>query len=96
MNNINGINGYGGPSAIRPPYPEGTPPGRSSAAPAAEQSDQVEISPIAHWLQKIALLPEIRRDKVEAVRQALAEGTYDVEGKLSIALDRLLEEYMQE
>ena len=73
--------GGGGTSPPQPPPPTG------------DESDQVEISPIGRYLQQIAMLPEIRAEKVEEVRQALAEGVYDVEGKLPYALDRFLEEY---
>ena len=37
-------------------------------------------------------LPEIRAEKVDSLRAAIAAGTYDEERKLSVALDRLLEE----
>ena len=95
MNNINGIDGYGGARAIQPqnrqePKPPPTP------VEAGKDSDYVEISSIAQYLQKIALLPEIRAEKVESVRQALVEGSYDIEKKLSAALDKLLDEYVQE
>ncbi len=95
MNNINGINSYGGPNAIGPPGPQSSNPGKP-AAEVEKSSDQVEISSIAQYLQKIALLPEIRPEKVNPVKQALAEGTYDVEGKLPQALDIFLDELTQE
>ncbi len=93
MNNINSINRYSGVSAIRPDSPaKAAAP--SGAAAAESQSDRVEISPVAQFLSKIAEMPEIRAEKVEEVRQALANGTYDIEGKLPEALDRFLEEYL--
>lgn len=95
MNNINGINGYGGPNAIGPSGRQGPNPGKP-AAQAVKGGDQVEISPVAHYLQKIAMLPEIRLEKVNPIKHALAEGTYDIEGKLPRALDMLLDEYTQE
>lgn len=93
MNNINGINGYHGPPAV----------GSSSATGAGSQAevpltgigpreDQVEISQIAHFLDRVSSLPDVRTEKVEAVRQALENGSYDVDGRLSEALDQFLEE----
>jgi hypothetical protein len=41
-------------------------------------------------LQGIASLPPGRREKVLAVREQLAEGTYDLDERLGAAVDRLL------
>ena len=92
MSNINGINGYGGPNAIPPTGPRGSQPA-STPTPPVDEPDQVEISSVARYLQKIAMLPETRTEKVQQVRQALEQGVYDLEGKLSYALDNFLDEY---
>ena len=47
---------------------------------------------IASALQKIRLLPSVRKEKILKVRQQLAEGTYDIDRRLDVALDRLLED----
>lgn len=36
-------------------------------------------------------LPDIRSGKVLQIRRELAEGTYDINGRLTVAVDRLLE-----
>ena len=54
--------------------------------------DQVEISERARFLSKIAAMPDIRQEKVDMIRQQLAEGSYDIDGKLSTALDKLFAE----
>jgi hypothetical protein len=41
--------------------------------------------------QNIRSLPPVRKKKILKVRQQLAEGTYDIDKPLNIALDRLLE-----
>ena len=92
MNNIQGINSCGGPNGIVPSNPPGAKPEPPPSASKSE-TDQVEISSVARYLQKIAMLPEIRAEKVEEVRQALSAGVYDVESKLPEALDKFLEEY---
>jgi len=92
MSNVQGINSYSGPSAISNQAPQAT--GSAQAAKkVAESQDSVEISQMARFMNEIAMMPEIRTEKVNAVREALANGTYDVEGNLSAALDRLLEEH---
>jgi hypothetical protein len=42
-------------------------------------------------LQNIPSRPRVRKDKVLAVQQQLAEGTYDLNKSVNAALDRLLE-----
>ena len=47
---------------------------------------------IVSVLQKIHLLPSVRKEKILKVRQQLAESTYDIDRRLEVALDRLLED----
>jgi anti-sigma28 factor (negative regulator of flagellin synthesis) len=42
-------------------------------------------------LQKNNLLPLVRRKKILKLRQQLAEGTYEIDERLNIALDHLLD-----
>ena len=93
MNNIDRINGYGQLPMV------GQSPGQGAESvkptgPTETRGDQVEISQNALWLSKISQLPDIRAEKVEQIRQGLADGSYDIDGKLSEALDRLLEEHI--
>ena len=93
MSNINGINGYHGPLVVgsSPNVGAGSkdePPHRATGA----QGDRVEISQMARILGQVSALPEIRSEKVDSVRQALENGSYDVDGRLSEALDQFLEE----
>ena len=92
MNNIQGINGYTGPQAVGPKPASGS--GRSKTAPQQNSdADKVEISQIANLLSRTAMLPDIRAEKVQNVRQALAQDTYDLKAKLPVAIDRLLDEH---
>ncbi len=95
MNNIYGINGTGGAQPLRPQTTANSGPSQPKPMPS-EKTDQVEISDVARLMHKIAQLPEIRTEKVLPVKQALAQGTYESEEKLSIALDEFLNEYWQE
>lgn len=53
--------------------------------------ENINTTPIGQVLKKIASLPEIRKEKVLEVRQQLNKGKYDLNGRLDIALDRVLE-----
>ena len=92
MNNINPVEGYQNLPPIGPSSGSRPQNGPSMTQAAGKSEDQVQISQAALFLSKIAQMPEIRAEKVEAVRQALAEGTYDIEGKLSVALEKFLDE----
>ncbi len=56
--------------------------------------DTVEISEMARFLEKLSRLPEIRQDKVDAVKQQIAQGTYLTPEKLEKAIDNLLKDLM--
>jgi len=60
------------------------------AQPAAGQGDRVEISDLAYWRAKIDALPAARAEEIAAIRQQIAEGTYETPEKLDAAVDRLL------
>jgi|GEM_PF-3129894 len=60
----------------RPQFPQ---PTRSVMTPAE----------INHWVEQARELPDVRWEKVNAVREALSKGEYDVEGLLNELLKRL-------
>ncbi len=66
---------------------------RQTAQPVASneelQSDKVEISQMAVWRARIAEMPEVRVDKILAVRQQIEDGTYDTPDRMDAAFDRL-------
>ena len=59
---------------------------------AAQIADEVDFSEAARLVEQAQQLPDIREDRVAAVRQQIEAGTYETGDKLSIALDRLLDE----
>ena len=80
-----------GPQAISAPH--GTRPAQPTTRPEAAQiTDEVNLSEAAQLVEQVQQLPDIRADRVEAVRQQIAAGTYETSGKLDAALDRLLDE----
>jgi hypothetical protein len=54
--------------------------------------ENLNTTPIGNVLKKIASLPEIRKDKVLSVRRQLTDGKYDLNERLNIALDKVLED----
>jgi flagellar biosynthesis anti-sigma factor FlgM len=70
---------------------------RQNGAPQSDrtdrpQTDRVELSDRAKFLDRLRQFPEVRMDRVERVRQAIAEGTYETDDKLEVVIDRLVEE----
>jgi negative regulator of flagellin synthesis FlgM len=57
-----------------------------------QAGDRVELSAHARLLDRLLQLPDVRIELVEAVRQAIADGTYETPEKLEVAVARLLEE----
>lgn len=54
--------------------------------------ENLNTTPMGQVLKKIASLPEVRRDKVLNVRKQLTDGKYDLNERLNIALDKVLED----
>jgi len=86
-----------GPSQLHGPQPIAAPhslhPAQPTARPEPSQIvDQIDISEAAQLVEQVRQLPDIREDRVEAVRQQIAAGTYDTSDKLDAAIERLLDE----
>ena len=82
---LHGSQSIGAPHGARPAQPMTRP----EAAPIA---DEVDISEAARLVEQVQQMPEMREDRVEAVRLQIAEGTYETSGKLNAAVERLLDE----
>lgn len=54
--------------------------------------ENMQTTPIGQVLKKIASLPEVRRAKVLDVRRQLTEGKYDLNERLDVALEKVLED----
>ena len=55
--------------------------------------ENMYATPIGRVLRKIASLPEVRREKILDVRRQLTEGRYDLNERLDIAIDKVLEKF---
>ena len=87
---IRGPAGVGGADNI-----QNVGPARAKAVQGtspASHVDRVEISEMALFLDKISRLPDIRREKVELVREQIARGSYETPEKVEKAIENLVKE----
>jgi anti-sigma28 factor (negative regulator of flagellin synthesis) len=61
--------------------------GRSSRS-----SDRVELSDHARMLSRLNEPPASQRGRVEQIRESIADGTYETDEKLGLAIERMIEE----
>ncbi len=78
---------------LEPISTTGTTPGRSASAANVAQrpGDQVEVSTLATYMNKLRNLP-IRQQLVDDVREQIARGTYDTPEKIDATINELLPE----
>jgi negative regulator of flagellin synthesis FlgM len=86
-----------GPSQLHGAQAINAPHAARSAQPmarpeAAQIADEVDISEAARFIEQTRQLPDIREDRIEAVRLQIAQGTYETSDKLNLAVERLLDE----
>jgi negative regulator of flagellin synthesis FlgM len=87
-----------GPSYIHAPHsvngPHATRGNQSvgAANTPASIGDQLDISAAGQLADRLSEIPDIRQDKVNALRAAITSGTYETDDKFNVALDRLLDE----
>lgn len=83
--------------------PEGIPSRiqRSQPASPAERAsgqgpDRVEISDVAKWKARLAEVPAVRQDLVDAIRAQIEAGTYESADKIGAAAGKILDELKEE
>lgn len=88
------IYGAGGTQGPQPIYPRlaAFSVDAGQTIQAGTPRDRIEISPLGQMLDSISRLPEIRHERVEAIRREIAAGTYETPEKLELALDRMIDE----
>ncbi len=65
---------------------------QADAASPRIAGDRVELSDTARLLNSMRQMPEIRQDRVDTIRNAIARGVYDTADRLDVALDKMLDE----
>jgi negative regulator of flagellin synthesis FlgM len=70
-----------------------TPAQSTSGGYSTRGVDQLDISPEADFVAQARDLPDIREDRVAAIRAQIQNGTYETADKLDVALSRMLDEF---
>jgi flagellar biosynthesis anti-sigma factor FlgM len=89
---ISGTSYIHAPHSVNAPHNARGSQSIGAANTPAAIGDQIDISAAGQLADKMSAIPDIRQDKVDAIRAALSSGTYETEERLSGALDRLLDE----
>ena len=80
-----------GPQPVNPPH--ASPATQSTAPPTSVAGgDQLDISETAQAIAGVSDIADIRQDRVAEIRAKIAQGVYETDDKLDVALDRLLDE----
>jgi flagellar biosynthesis anti-sigma factor FlgM len=83
---VHGAQTINAPHSVRPS--SATQPAPASA----NISDELQLSDSGQVASQLNDIAPIRQDRVDAIRTAIAQGTYETPDKLSAALDGLLDE----
>ena len=86
-----------GPAHLHGAQPIGAPhssrmTNRQAAAEASPIQDELQLSDAGRLVDKVHELPDIRQERVDQIKAQIADGTYETEEKLDIAMGRLLDE----
>ena len=88
---INGPAHVHGPHGLNPPHHQrAVRPNEPKATSGV--GDELELSEAGEIAARLAEISDIRHDRVDQIREEIARGEYETEEKLSIALDKLLDE----
>lgn len=96
---IHGLHQASGVQPIqRPNAAQSASPVEATSSINSASADQLDLSPEAQAISasqanSSAEAGGIRTEKVAAIRQAIAEGTYETPEKLSASLDKLLDTF---
>ena len=82
---VHGAQSVGSPHAARIAKP-------SAPSPAGQIQDELDISDAGQLVEQANELPAMRQDRVDQIRAQIANGDYETDEKLDVALDRLLDE----
>jgi negative regulator of flagellin synthesis FlgM len=69
-----------------------TPPQGVAGTQRTGGTDRVELSEHARFMEKLRSMPPVRADKVAQIRAEIEAGTYESDEKLTVAMNRLLED----
>ena len=79
-----------GPQPISSPHARSAPVGQTGGVSAPQ--DELQISDAGRLVDLANQVPDIRQERVNAIRSQIAAGTYETPDKLDVALSRFLDE----
>lgn len=62
--------------------------------PGTDAADRVELSEHARFMNQLRDMPDVRTERVEEIRQQIADGNYLTDHKLDVAINRLMESFI--
>jgi negative regulator of flagellin synthesis FlgM len=90
---INGLSQVQGAQSINAPHFNRTSATSSPSTPSSvDTTDELQLSPAGQMASKLSEIPDIRWDRVNAIKTAIADGSYMSDDKMNVAVDRLLDE----
>ena len=86
------VNGPGNVQGPDPIHRKHISAAYAKSAGGVSRIDCADISDVARLKALLKDVPDIRLEKVERIRAAIADGTYETPEKIDTVIDRLLEE----
>ena len=86
-----------GPTHVHGPQPINAPHRTATPQPTAQPErvstvDQLDISREGDLVSRIHEIPDVRTDRVEAIKAQIEAGVYENDDKMEAALEQLLDE----
>jgi negative regulator of flagellin synthesis FlgM len=88
---IYGAGGVHGAQPITSPHTTRRVDGPQQTS-SLQPTDELTLSSEASFVDAARSLPDVRQDRIDAIKQQIADGTYESDAKLDAALDALLDE----
>jgi negative regulator of flagellin synthesis FlgM len=81
-----------GPQGVNAPHAARLTQPATAARPSSATADTLEISSEAAAASRLSEIPDIRHDRVAAIKAQIEAGTYETPERLDAALEALLDE----
>lgn len=92
---VNGIGPVSGSQPVRQVAQQAAPEAPAEARPVSP-TDELELNSVNSASGEVDMQAEFRNQRIAQIQQQIAEGTYDTDEKLDIAVDRMLESLLAE